>query len=116
MGKKELVNDPQQDANQVKTKRTGNVPFFSFPPPWAKTSIFCKQLEPGRADEVHQASTVQHAWQLTGSYESYQWEINCKQYKLYRVPGLQVVENRMFLYYRCGALQTSEEVKETEII
>lgn len=34
MGKKELVNDPQQDANQVKTKRTGNMPFvFSFPHP-----------------------------------------------------------------------------------
>lgn len=78
--------------------------------------MICEFLEPDRTVEVHQASTVQRALQLTGPYGSYQWEINCKQYKLYRVPGLQDVENRMFLYNQCGAIQTSEEVKEMEII
>lgn len=83
---------------------------------WEKTSLVCSLLEADRAAEVHWASTAQRAWQLAGSCGIYHCEINRKQDKLHRAPGLQEVENRRFLYHQCGETQTSEEVKEMETI
>jgi len=88
-GEKELVNDAEQDANQVKI--IGKIyNFFFFL--WAKTSKFCKLLEPDRAAEVYQCSTPGSSLGCMGvisgksivnnkNYTEYQgcrrWKIGC---------------------------------------